>query len=271
MQTIILIISTAQLIKSATLDISNSCKCSELIYSNDCFSGFSDCSWNTRKNQCVDVACSDIEWSNHCNWSSNRCYWFNKQCHDFTSCQAIPGKDQSECISANIYCPASNGINCLPMQYQQACSDITDPDTCNNYFSPNGKCMWKEQKCIILQTCTELWTNITKSCLPYVCYFDSLTYMCRDMTCAKHTMESQCDFGVPTIGPYLNNFIPCEWDTKNSVCREANPSDFNVNECYSNSARTYHWSNSKSSKGSCVPCQSPIVTLIIGLMVMIIM
>ncbi|CAD8213740.1 unnamed protein product [Paramecium pentaurelia] len=127
---------TASLSKSASLDLNNSCKCSELIYSTNCYNGFSDCSWNTHKKQCVDMACSDIE---HCIQSSNRSYWLNKQCHDFTFCKAIPGKDQSECIAANIYFPAQNGINCLSMEYLQKCSDTKDPDICNNYFSPQGK------------------------------------------------------------------------------------------------------------------------------------
>ncbi|CAD8210588.1 unnamed protein product [Paramecium pentaurelia] len=268
---IILIISTASLIKSTTLDLNNRCKCSELIYSSDCYNGFSDCSWNTHQNQCVDVACSDIEWSNHCIWSSNRCYWLNKQCHDFTSCEAIPGKDQSECIAANVYCPASNGINCLSMQYQQKCSDIKDPDTCNDYYSPQGKCMWKDQNCIILQSCNELWTNKTKSCLLNACYFDAQSFMCKDMTCSYYTMESQCQFGAPTPGPYLNNLIPCEWNTQTGQCQEANPVDLNANNCYSNSAMTYHWSSSKSSKGGCVSCKSSILSIFIGLMMMIIM
>ncbi|CAD8128268.1 unnamed protein product [Paramecium sonneborni] len=267
--TIILILSTAYLIKSNTLDTSNSCKCSELIYNWDCYTA--DCSWDSRKNQCVDLACSDIEWSNHCVWSSKRCYWFNQQCHDFTSCEAIPGKDQTECISSNIYCPASNGINCLPLQYQQRCSDIKDSDTCNDYYSPEGKCMWKEQNCIILQSCTQLWTNTTKSCLSSYCYFDAQTYMCKDMTCSRHTMESQCQFGAPSIGPYLNNLIPCVWDTQTGQCKNGSPDDFNADNCYVNSARTYHWSSSKSSQGSCLPCQSSILTIIIGLIIMIIM
>ncbi|CAD8204103.1 unnamed protein product [Paramecium pentaurelia] len=259
----ILIICTAPLINSSSLDIRNSCNCSQLIYFNDCIAGCSDCSWNSYTNQCIEIACSDLELSNHCLLSSQRCYWFNKRCKNFTSCEAIPGKDQSECISANLYCPASNGINCLSMEYQEKCSDIRDPDICNNYYSSNGKCMWNGQNCIILKSCTDLWTNSTKSCLQNGCYFDSLSYSCRDMTCSRHELQSSCELGAPTIGPYLNNIIPCKWDTNNGMCKDAKPEDYNVDQCYSYSARTYHWSNSKSSKGKCVPCKSSIFSFIL--------
>ncbi|CAD8126134.1 unnamed protein product [Paramecium sonneborni] len=258
----ILTISTVTLISSTNLNISNSCNCSEL-FNQDCLSVQSNCDWNSQTKQCQEIECSKIELSNHCVQSSKRCYWLNKQCNDFISCETIPGKSQQECIDANIYCPASNGINCLAIEYQQKCEKIKDPETCNDYYSPDGKCMWNGINCIILQSCTQLWSNKTKSCLQRGCYFDQLSYSCLDMKCSKHQLEFECQFGVPTIGPYLNNIIPCKWDSINRVCQNGKPDEYTIDQCYSHTARTYHWSSSIFNKGQCIACYGYILSIII--------
>ncbi|CAD8211676.1 unnamed protein product [Paramecium octaurelia] len=267
----ILIICTTPIINSSSLDFRNSCNCSQLIYLNDCIADSSDCAWNSYTSQCTETACSDIERSSHCLQSSQRCYWYNKKCKNFASCESIAGKSQSECLSANIYCPASNGINCLSTDFLQKCSDIADPDLCNDYYSSKGKCMWNGQNCIILKSCADLWTNSTKSCVQSGCYFDEYSYQCRDMTCSQLELQSQCELGAPTIGPYLNNVIPCTWDTNSGLCKNAKPSDYSVDQCYTYSARTYHWGSSKPDRGGCVPCEGSIFSIIIlSLMTMII-
>ncbi|CAD8095096.1 unnamed protein product [Paramecium sonneborni] len=267
MQTFAIAISISA-IKSLTLNLNDICHCSQLIQEFECLNSAQECNWDYSSKKCLETPCSEILIQSSCLQQSQRCYWIQGLCQNFTACVNLQGQNQNQCLNQNIFCPTSNGTNCLSPQNLQNCTSISTPNNCNNFVSTTGLCMWNGKSCIEATSCSQLYSNSTPSCDSSRCSFNS-TNLCQPKVCGQYLYEYQCAQGISTFGPYLNNIIGCYWNQDSNECQDFDPEIMDNIDCYTYSFGTYHWDKKKGEKGDCVSCFQQLLIFSIIMIILI--
>ncbi|CAD8105966.1 unnamed protein product [Paramecium primaurelia] len=238
----------------------NECECDQLFLQSECNSSLY-CKWNN--NTCNKLQCSEITSQQQCAIIQG-CYWnallLPSKCLPYNNCQNILGKLDSLCIQASIYCPGSNGINCLSQQQLPNCSKLFNttpiqPNICYNSIGSDGYCTYDitNSSCSNIQNCSQLTSLQLCNQFNYACIWNTDNH-CQQKQCKDYHTKESCTYIQNSINNSIINI--CSWNPDTQQCNYFNNSiNYDVNQCYNQTGRTHHWSQSNVQKGLCLPCQ----------------
>ncbi|CAD8047089.1 unnamed protein product [Paramecium sonneborni] len=242
----------------------NQCECKQLLQQQECMSS-PGCIWEPSQNgqfgSCLQNTCINITNQQTCAQIQG-CYWntsiASSVCTVFSSCSAILGKNSQACLQQSIFCPGSNGKNCLNQFSMLSCSELQkEPNICYNSIGKDGYCIYNvsTNECQNLTSCGILTSIQQCNQFAHSCIWNANTYECQQKTCSNYLTKESCNFVQNSLN--INVLNICSWNSDTKICYAYDNSlKYDINTCFNQTGRTHHWSEPlNASNGLCLPCR----------------